>query len=130
MTVRTESAHLPLELSKTECGRCSCIILYSSEKCILCDVALEILYTVISDFGLPPSVVRKVDVATGDDGCDLPPPVGLPAIRILAKCLHYPRFDSSILTNEFGRCVDRPGRDFLARRSAAGLPTAVVTPIG
>lgn len=82
MTVRTESAHLSIESPKTNCGRCSCIILYSSEKCVLCDAALEILYSAISDFGLPPSVVQKVDVLNYDDGCGLPPPVGLPAIRI------------------------------------------------
>jgi len=82
MTVRTESAQLTIESPKTDCGRCSCIILYSSENCVLCDAALELLYSVISDFGLPHSVVRKVDVLNDDDGCDLPPPVGLPAIRI------------------------------------------------
>ena len=61
MTVRTESALLPIDASKTDCGRCSCIILYISEHCILCDAALEILQSVISDFGLSPSVIRKVD---------------------------------------------------------------------
>lgn len=87
MTVRTESALLPLETPKTDCGRCSCIILYSSEHCVLCDAALEILYSVVSDFGLPPSVIRKVDVLNDDDGCGLPPPVGLPAIRICQEVI-------------------------------------------
>ena len=82
MTIRTESAHLSIESPKTDCGRCSCIILYSSENCILCDAALEILYSVISDFGLPLSIIRTVDILNDDDGCNLPPPVGLPAIRI------------------------------------------------
>jgi len=82
MTVRTESALLPIESPKTDCGRCSCIILYSSEHCVLCDAALEILQSVISDFGLPRSVIRKVDITIEDDGCNLPPPVGLPAMRI------------------------------------------------
>ena len=67
MTVRTESAQLTIESPKTNCGRCSCIILYSSENCILCDAALEILYSVISDFGLPHSVIRKVDVINDED---------------------------------------------------------------
>lgn len=87
MTVRIESAIFPLETTKTDCGRCSCIILYSSEHCVLCDVALEILYTVISDFGLPISVIKKVDIVNDDDGCNLPPPVGLPAIRICQEMI-------------------------------------------
>ena len=87
MTVRTESALLPIETQKTECGRCSCIILYSSEICVLCDAAMEIMQTVISDFGLPTSVIKKIDVLNEDDGCDLPAPVGLPAIRICQELL-------------------------------------------
>ena len=87
MTVRTESAILPIDVQKTECGRCSCIILYSSKHCILCDAALEMLYSVISDFGLPKSVIKKIDVLTEDDGCNLPAPVGLPAIRICQELL-------------------------------------------
>jgi len=44
---------------------------------------MEIIHSVISDFGLSPSVIQLVDVANGDDdGCGLPAPVGLPAIRI------------------------------------------------
>jgi hypothetical protein len=83
MTVRTESALLPIEPQQTDCGRCSCIILYSSEQCILCDAAMEILETVVTDFGLPRNVIRKIDIMSDeDDGCALPPPVGLPAIRI------------------------------------------------
>ncbi|MFW9963690.1 MAG: hypothetical protein ACFFCX_09015 [Candidatus Sifarchaeia archaeon] len=74
------------ETKKTECGRCSCIIVYSSEQCILCDAALELMYSVISDFGLSPSVLRRVDVMNDiDDGCELPVPVGLPAIRICGE---------------------------------------------
>jgi hypothetical protein len=83
MTVKQESAYVSYKTSRTECGRCSCIILYTSEQCILCNAALEIMHAVISDFGLSSSVVRVVDVANGDeDGCGLPAPVGLPAIRI------------------------------------------------
>ncbi|TFG32335.1 hypothetical protein EU528_03675 [Candidatus Thorarchaeota archaeon] len=87
MTVRTESAHLTIESPKTACGRCSCIILYSSEKCVLCDAALEILHSVISDFGLPINVIRKIDVLNDDDGCGLPLPVGLPALRICQELI-------------------------------------------
>ena len=87
MTVRTESAILPLEIMKTDCGRCSCIILYTSEHCILCDAALEIMYSVISDFGLPPSAIKVVDVLDDNCGCDLPPPVGLPAMRVCQEVI-------------------------------------------
>ncbi|TFG27013.1 hypothetical protein EU527_19060 [Candidatus Thorarchaeota archaeon] len=87
MTVRTESAVLPIDIGKTDCGRCSCIILYNSEQCILCDAALELLYTVISDFGLSPNVVHIVDVNQQDSVCDLPHPAGLPAMRICQEVL-------------------------------------------
>ncbi|MFW9843958.1 MAG: hypothetical protein ACFFEV_05230 [Candidatus Thorarchaeota archaeon] len=87
MTVRTELAHLTVESPNTDCGRCSCIILYSSEKCILCDAAFEILQSVISDFGLPPHVIKTVDVLNDDDGCGLPLPVCLPAIRVCQEVI-------------------------------------------
>ena len=83
MTVNQESAYISYKHQRTECGRCACIILYTGEQCVLCDAALEIMYSVISDFGLSPTVIREVDVANGDDdGCGLPAPVGLPAMRI------------------------------------------------
>ena len=83
MTVKQESAYASYETARTECGRCACIIVYTSEECVLCDAALEIMYSVISDFGLSPSVIREVDVLNGDDdGCGLPAPVGLPAMRV------------------------------------------------
>jgi hypothetical protein len=83
MTVEQESAYMTYKTERTECGRCACIILYTSDQCVLCDAALEIMYSVISDFGLSPSVIREVDVAKGDDdGCGLPAPVGLPAMRV------------------------------------------------
>jgi hypothetical protein len=87
MTVRTESALIGIPQRKCDCGRCSCIILYSSEQCILCDAALEILYTVISEFGLTPNVIQRVDITTEDDGCNIPPPVSLPAMRICQEVL-------------------------------------------
>ncbi|RLI57309.1 MAG: hypothetical protein DRP09_03430 [Candidatus Thorarchaeota archaeon] len=88
MTVQMDSAYVTMNKEETPCGRCSCIILYSSPKCLLCDAALEILLTVISDFGLSPSVIRKVDIESGhSDGCETPPPVGLPAIRICDELL-------------------------------------------
>jgi hypothetical protein len=87
MTVRTEVALSSIPEKKCDCGRCSCIILYSSKQCILCDAALEILYTVIADFGLSASVVQKVDILTDDDSCGTPAPVSLPAIRICQEVL-------------------------------------------
>lgn len=83
MTVEQESTFISHNTNRTECGRCACIILYSGEQCVLCDAALEIMYSVLSDFGLSHSVIRVVDIAKGDDdGCGLPAPVGLPAMRI------------------------------------------------
>ena len=54
---------------------------------MLCDAALEILQSVISDFGLPHSVIRKVDITLDEDSCNLPPLVGLPAIRICQEII-------------------------------------------
>jgi hypothetical protein len=85
MTLRQESAHYSstFESMQTDCGRCACIILYTSEKCVLCDAALETMYSVISDFGLPPQTIRVVDVESSEnDGCGLPAPLGLPAMRV------------------------------------------------
>lgn len=85
MTLRQESAQFSstVETVKTDCGRCACIILYTSEHCVLCDAALETMYSVLSDFGLPPETIRTVDVeSSDDDGCGLPAPLGLPAMRI------------------------------------------------
>lgn len=87
MTVRTEVALSSIPEKKCDCGRCSCIILYSSQQCILCDAALEILYAVISDFGFSANVVQKVDILTEDDSCSTPAPVSLPAIRICQEVL-------------------------------------------
>ena len=83
MTVQMDSPYLTMNRDKAPCGRCSCIILYSSEHCLLCTAAYEILLTVLSDFGLSPNIVKVVDLGSNeDDGCGVPPPVGLPAIRI------------------------------------------------
>jgi hypothetical protein len=83
MTVQVDSSYVSMHRNKAPCGRCGCIILYSSPHCLLCDAAHEILQTVLSDFGLSPDLIRKVDIESDeDDGCGLPPPVGLPAIRI------------------------------------------------
>jgi hypothetical protein len=88
MTVEQESAYVTYKTQRTECGRCACIILYTSEQCVLCDAALEIMYSVLSDFGLSHSVIRKVDIAKcDDDGCAIPVPLGLPAIRICEEII-------------------------------------------
>jgi hypothetical protein len=87
MTLRTESISTFGEQKKCDCGRCSCIILYSSEHCILCDAALEIMYSVISDFGLSANAIRRIDITTEDDCCNIPLPVSLPAIRICQEVL-------------------------------------------
>jgi hypothetical protein len=41
------------------------------------------VYDVVADFGLSRDMVRVVNILEdADDGCDLPPPVGVPAMRI------------------------------------------------
>ena len=87
MTIRTQTAILGIQERRCDCGRCRCVTLYSSEHCILCDAAFEILCSVISDFGLSPDVVHKVDIACDDDGSIDPVPVGLPAMRICQEVL-------------------------------------------
>ncbi len=87
MTIRTQTAILGIQERRCDCGRCSCVTHYSSEYCILCDAALEILYSVITDFGISPDVVRKVSITSDDDGDIDPLPVGLPAMRICQEVL-------------------------------------------
>ncbi|MFW9907805.1 MAG: hypothetical protein ACFFEF_04460 [Candidatus Thorarchaeota archaeon] len=87
MTIRTESITSFAEQKKCDCGRCSCIILYTSESCILCDAALEIMHYVITDFGLSANVIRRIDITTEDDFCNMPHPVSLPAMRICQELL-------------------------------------------
>jgi hypothetical protein len=53
----------------------------------LCDAALEIMYSVISDFGLSPRVIRKINITTEDDGSNMPLPSSLPALRICQEIL-------------------------------------------
>ncbi|MFW9956756.1 MAG: hypothetical protein ACFFCT_01680 [Candidatus Odinarchaeota archaeon] len=45
------------------------------------------MYSVISDFGLSTNVIRKIDVTAEYDGCTVPPPVSLPAMRICQEVL-------------------------------------------
>ncbi|MFX1483553.1 MAG: hypothetical protein ACFFCP_10220 [Promethearchaeota archaeon] len=68
--------------SQTKCGRCSCVIVYSSERCVLCDAALEVMYSVLDDFGLPPESIRVVDIDSEISDCGVPAPLGLPAMRV------------------------------------------------
>jgi hypothetical protein len=83
MTVRADTTYTSEKRCQSACGRCSCVILYSSEHCLLCEAALEVLYEVMSDFGLPKEAVRVVDVMSKEgDGCGLPTPARLPAIQI------------------------------------------------
>lgn len=75
--------------TKTRCGRAGCIVLYKGENCIFCDAALEILNSIVSEFGLPESSVCALDAEECWD--DLSPgyvgPIGLPTIRICQEIL-------------------------------------------
>ncbi|MBN2228743.1 MAG: hypothetical protein JW779_04045 [Candidatus Thorarchaeota archaeon] len=87
MTIRIESASLSVPIKECACGQCSCIILYTSPKCILCNAALEILYSVISDFGLSQDVVSIVDITSEEEACNIPPTASLPAMKICQELL-------------------------------------------
>ena len=69
--------------AKTACGKCSCIIMYTSEFCVFCDAAEEILIEALTNFGVPKTVIREVDVDTeGECGCRTDDVTMLPTIRV------------------------------------------------
>ncbi len=69
--------------TKTECGQCSCIVLYTSKFCVFCDAAEEILGEALSNFGVPKTVIREVDVETEEEcGCRTDDVTMLPTIKV------------------------------------------------
>ena len=74
--------------TKTKCGKCSCIIMYTSEFCVFCDAAEEILAEALTDFGVSKAAIREVDVeATDACGCRTDDVTMLPTIKICDKQL-------------------------------------------
>ena len=87
MTVRTETALMPFGIEKPDCSQCGCIIIYSSKHCVLCDTALEIMHTVLSDFNLSSSIIKIVDVLEQGEDCASPPLIGLPTVKICQETI-------------------------------------------
>jgi hypothetical protein len=72
--------------AKTACGKCSCIIMYTSEFCVFCDAAEEILIEALTNFGVPRSAIREVDIETeGSCGCRTDDVTMLPTIKVCDK---------------------------------------------
>ncbi len=74
--------------TKTACGKCSCIIMYTSEFCVFCEPATEILINALTNFGVSKTVIRQVDVETEDEcGCRTDDVTMLPTIKVCDKHL-------------------------------------------
>ena len=86
MTVRLDSLSRALSEGRTVCNRLGCVILYTGDNCALCDVALEVLHEIVTEFGLPLDIVTEVDIETVND-CDLSDIVALPTMRICGKVI-------------------------------------------
>jgi hypothetical protein len=81
--MKTEAATVSDTEIKTACGKCSCIIMYTSEFCVFCDAAEEILIEALTNFGVPRNVIRQVDVETEDAcGCRTDDVTMLPTIKV------------------------------------------------
>lgn len=70
-------------VTKTPCGKCSCIIVYTSEFCVFCEAAEEILIEALTNFGVPITAIREVDVETESEcGCRTDDVTMLPTIKV------------------------------------------------
>jgi len=86
--MKAEAAPMSGTETKTACGKCSCIIMYTSEFCVFCDAAEEILVEALTNFGLSKSAIRAVDVETEDDcGCRTDDVTMLPTIKVCDQYL-------------------------------------------
>ncbi|MBY8998962.1 MAG: hypothetical protein KGD60_14640, partial [Candidatus Thorarchaeota archaeon] len=81
--MKTEALSMSGTETKTECGKCSCIIMYTSEFCVFCDAAAEILTEALTNFGISKTVIREVDVEAEDEcGCRTDDVTMLPTIKV------------------------------------------------
>ncbi|MGY5863663.1 MAG: hypothetical protein RTV41_03615 [Candidatus Thorarchaeota archaeon] len=81
--MKAEAKHMSESEIKTPCGKCSCIIVYTSEFCVFCDAAEEILIEALTSFGVPKTAIREVDVETEDEcGCRTDDVTMLPTIKV------------------------------------------------
>lgn len=81
--MKAEAEYVSETRTSTPCGRCSCIIMYKGDLCIFCDAASEILEGALSNYGVPASAIKEVDVESGNDcGCNTDDVSMLPTIKI------------------------------------------------
>lgn len=82
MKAETESAS-GTQTTTTPCGRCGCIVMYKGDLCLFCDAAEEILQRALSEFAVPSSAIRSVDIESGETcGCSTDDILALPTIKI------------------------------------------------
>ncbi|RDE10719.1 MAG: hypothetical protein C4K49_12830 [Candidatus Thorarchaeota archaeon] len=74
--------HSAYNSSIISCGRSSCIILYRGEDCFFCDVASEMLNSIISQYGVSNEVIREIDIDSSEEIDPETAIVALPTIRI------------------------------------------------
>ena len=85
-TMKSEAIPVSDTETKPPCGQCSCIIMYTSEFCVFCDAAEEILTEALTDFGVSKSAIREVDVETEEEcGCRTDDVTMLPTIKVCDK---------------------------------------------
>ncbi len=86
--MRAESVVELESVVRTNCGRCSCVILYRSEHCVFCEPAEEALDEALREYGLSRALVSQVMVDRGCEcGCDADV-AGVPAIRVCDQMVH------------------------------------------
>ncbi|MGY5859731.1 MAG: PAS domain-containing sensor histidine kinase [Candidatus Thorarchaeota archaeon] len=71
-----------VEAKELPCGRNTCITFYSSNHCVFCGPAMDTLLAVLSELGVPPTIVESINVddpSADVDRRDLPM---LPFIKI------------------------------------------------
>lgn len=86
--MKTEAIPVSETETKTACGKCSCIIMYTSEFCVFCDAAEEILIDALTNFGVSKAAIREVDVEAADEcGCRTDDVTMLPTIKVCDKHL-------------------------------------------
>jgi hypothetical protein len=82
-TMKTEAIPVSGTETKTPCGKCSCIIVYTSEFCVFCEAAEEILIDALTNFGVSKTAIREVYVETKDEcGCRTDDVTMLPTIKV------------------------------------------------
>ncbi|MFX1559933.1 MAG: hypothetical protein ACFFBL_05060 [Promethearchaeota archaeon] len=84
--MKTEAISVSETEVKTACGKCSCIIMYTSEFCVFCDAAEEILIDALTNFGVSRTAIRAVDVERAAEcGCRTDDVTMLPTIKVCDK---------------------------------------------